>query len=125
MDVQITWALGSLFVGVMAWAVLSFGYSWRWLALIAAVPPFAVLFCFTFIPESPRWLIANGRQAEAKTVLRKIAKRNGVELTNIAIVPEEVSCTLRVRGGLRDFWFHPVGIKNVPVRIACTVRHIE
>lgn len=60
-DVQLTWAIGSLFVGVAAWTVLSFGHSWRLLALVAAVPPFAVLCCFRFIPESPRWLIANGR----------------------------------------------------------------
>ncbi|CAN0469800.1 unnamed protein product, partial [Hapterophycus canaliculatus] len=60
-DVQVTWAMGSVFVGVAAWAVLSFGRSWRLLALVSAVPPFAVLCCFSFIPESPRWLIAKGR----------------------------------------------------------------
>eukprot|EP00752_Nemacystus_decipiens_P004153 g3800.t2 len=88
-DVQVTWAIGSVFVGVAAWTVLSFGHSWRLLALVSAVPPFAVLCCFTFIPESPRWLIANGREAEAKDVLRTIAKRNGLELVDVIIVPEE------------------------------------
>eukprot|EP00903_Cladosiphon_okamuranus_P012057 g11321.t1 len=95
-DVQITWAIGSVFVGVAAWTVLSFGHSWRLLALVSAVPPFAVLFCFSFIPESPRWLIANGREAEAQEVLKTIAKRNGVELVDVVIVPEE---KLKVKGG--------------------------
>ena len=94
MDVQVTWALGSIFVGVAAWAVLSYGHSWRLLALVSAVPPLAVLCCFSFIPESPRWLIANGREAEAKDVLRKMAKTNGVELVDITIVPEEVGLGL-------------------------------
>lgn len=61
MNVQASWALGSLFVGIAAWAVLSYGYSWRVLAFVSAVPVFAVLCCFFFILESPRWLIANGR----------------------------------------------------------------
>ncbi|CAN0370578.1 unnamed protein product, partial [Laminaria digitata] len=88
-DVQVTWALGSIFVGIAAWAVLSYGHSWRLLALVSAVPPLAVLCCFSFISESPRWLIANGREGKAKEILRKMAKTNGVELVDITIVPEE------------------------------------
>lgn len=83
-----------MFVGVMAWVTLQNGYSWRWLAFIAALPPFLVLCCFTFIPESPRWLIANGREREAKEVLRKMALMNGVELVDFTIVPEEVCLCL-------------------------------
>eukprot|EP00904_Undaria_pinnatifida_P014189 jgi/Undpi1/9900/HiC_scaffold_28.g12354.m1 len=101
-DVQVTWALGSIFVGIAAWAVLSYGHSWRLLALVSAIPPLAVLCCFSFIPESPRWLIANGREAEAKAVLRKMAKTNGVELVDITIVPEESK-----EGGLSDLWRRP------------------
>ena len=93
MGVQVTWAGGSLFVGLMAWAVLSFGYSWRWLALFSAVPPLTVLLCFSFIPESPCWLMAHGREKEASVVLRKIAKTNGIELAELSLVHEEVcSC---------------------------------
>lgn len=90
-DVQVTWAFGSLFVGVAAWSVLSFGYSWRWLALLAAVPPAAVVCCFPFVPESPRWHLSNGRTSEAKAILRQIAKRNGVELGQFSLKLEEVS----------------------------------
>lgn len=60
-DVQASWAIGSIFVGVAAWGVLSFGYTWRLFALVSALPPFGVLCCFGFTPESPRWLIAKGR----------------------------------------------------------------
>ncbi|CAN0257824.1 unnamed protein product [Ectocarpus sp. 6 AP-2014] len=99
------WAMGSLFVGFAAWAVLSFGHSWRLLALVSAVPPLTVLFCFSFIPESPRWLIANGRVQEAKEVLRKIANKNGIELTAITIVPEEKPKDRH--GGVANLWRRP------------------
>lgn len=90
-DVQITWAMGSLFTGVIAWAVLESDYSWRWLALFSAIPPAAVVCCFSFVPESPRWYMANGRPDEAKDTLRTIARRNGIELGDFTLRQEEAS----------------------------------
>ena len=38
-----------------------------------------------FIPESPRFLYANKRYDEAREVLKKVAKFNGVKITPLEI----------------------------------------
>ena len=47
-----------------------------WFALLINT---AVLIVTFWIPESPKWLAANGQIGEAKRSLRKIAKYNGVK----------------------------------------------
>ncbi|MFJ2745706.1 MFS transporter [Streptomyces sp. NPDC087440] len=42
--------------------------TWRWLFGLAAIPALAVLVARQFLPESPRWLRAQGRHEEAREV---------------------------------------------------------
>lgn len=53
---------------------------WRRLQLYLAIPNVIYLSYYWLIPESPRWLLANGRRKEAEVVLRKAAKVNKVYL---------------------------------------------
>jgi MFS transporter, SP family, sugar:H+ symporter len=49
------------------------GYpAWRWMFWAQAVPAVLFLVTLMFIPESPRYLVAKGRVAEAKTVLARL-----------------------------------------------------
>ncbi|XP_060551322.1 organic cation transporter protein-like [Ruditapes philippinarum] len=71
-------AIGHVTLAGMAYFVRD----WRNLELYAAIPNIVYLAYYWLIPESPRWLLANGRREEAECVLRKAAKINGVRLQN-------------------------------------------
>merc|ERR1719430_2333862 len=55
--------------------------NWRDLELAVGLVCMATSLVWFFIPESPRWLIAQGRLSEAKKVLKRAARTNGVRLS--------------------------------------------
>jgi SP family arabinose:H+ symporter-like MFS transporter len=60
------WITGS---GDEAWAVAS---AWRWMFGVGAIPGLLFLILLFFVPESPRWLIKQGRAAAALPILLRI-----------------------------------------------------
>ena len=48
-------------------------WSWRSCLVFQCLPPLLILLLCPFIPESPRWLIANGREADAHSVMVSIS----------------------------------------------------
>ncbi|XP_069101118.1 organic cation transporter protein-like [Argopecten irradians] len=61
---------------------------WKWIQLAVAIPCSIYMFYWWFIPESPRWLISQGRYDEAEEIMQKVAKVNKVE-TNERFVDEK------------------------------------
>jgi SP family sugar:H+ symporter-like MFS transporter len=54
-------------------AILWFGFeAWRWMFWLQAIPALIYLLALLVIPESPRYLVARGRDAEAQTVLTRL-----------------------------------------------------
>ena len=51
--------------------------SWRWMFASAAVPSVAFFVALLFVPESPRFLVEKGREAEALAVLEPRGRRRG------------------------------------------------
>lgn len=54
--------------------------SWRWMLGIMVVPAAMFAILLRSIPESPRWLVLNNRDEEAKAVFAKTGEPNAVEL---------------------------------------------
>jgi sugar porter (SP) family MFS transporter len=81
---QFNIVLGILVAYLSNYLVGSAGFGmaeWRWKLGVAAVPALFFLLMLMPIPQSPRWLVAAGREGEAREVLR---------LTGEANVDEEV-----------------------------------
>jgi MFS family permease len=57
-----------------AWAqALKFGeYNWRWMLGLETLPAILYFFGMIFVPESPRWQIMKGRDAEAILTFHKV-----------------------------------------------------
>lgn len=55
-------------------------YCYRWMFGLAAVPAIVQFIGFIFLPESPRWLVANGKSYRAHTVLVNIRGTSDIEL---------------------------------------------
>jgi SP family arabinose:H+ symporter-like MFS transporter len=95
---QMAIVTGILLAYFVNWALSFAGEeSWRWMFAVAAVPSVAFLVALFFVPESPRWLVEFGREAEALRVLAKVSGQAEAdrELPRIREAIAEESGTLR------------------------------
>jgi len=47
-------------------------WGWRWMLLVEALPAVVYLLALLLVPESPRWLVMQGRDDEARAVVNRI-----------------------------------------------------
>lgn len=73
------WAVGTLIVALTAWGVSLAGFEdgWRYILAVNAVPALLGIGLRFLVPESPLYLLRNGRGEEAKQVLNRILAGNG------------------------------------------------
>ncbi|XP_044520602.1 solute carrier family 22 member 5-like [Gracilinanus agilis] len=85
LGVCIFYAIGYMLLPLFAYFIRE----WRMLLLALTLPG---LLCFPLwwvIPESPRWLLSQGRLEEAEVIIRKAAKINGIVGPQIIFDPME------------------------------------
>ncbi|XP_053768968.1 organic cation/carnitine transporter 2 isoform X3 [Desmodus rotundus] len=63
---------------------------WRMLLLALTVPGVLCALLWWFIPESPRWLISQGRFKEAEVIIHRAAKINGIVAPSTIFEPSEL-----------------------------------
>ena len=73
------WAIGTIIIALTAWiaAANGAGAPWRWIFFIAAVPALIGFWLRLWVPESPMYLIRQGREAEARAVVNRVLTSNG------------------------------------------------
>ena len=74
------WTAGSVLVTFFAYITIGSerDNSWKVLVILHTLPCFlSVIMSYLYIPESPRWLLSQGRKKEALLILNKVAAING------------------------------------------------
>ena len=84
--------------------------SWRWMFASAAVPSILFFAALLFVPESPRFLVEKGREAEALAVLTRVGG-DGAARAELADIRETIA---QEAGTLRELFSsrlrRPLGI---------------
>ncbi|MEU5974810.1 MFS transporter [Streptomyces sp. NPDC047315] len=77
------WSVGAATAYVVGWLMMSTGHDdWRWMLASSAVPAALILLLRFGTPESPRWLMNQGRTDEAKQVVRQMLGKDA-ELSDL------------------------------------------
>lgn len=73
--------LGQVVAYVVGWIFGTYGSpettGWRWMVGLGAMPAVAQVVILLWMPESPRWLVKEGRSDEARKVIARIAAGDG------------------------------------------------
>jgi MFS transporter, putative metabolite:H+ symporter len=94
------------------WLVPSFG--WQSMFIVGAIPAVLVLFLQRLLPESPRWLAARGRYAEAEAALR-VVEAGTEKALGCRLPPPELSVSAPLKhSSLRDV-FGPLYLRRTLV----------
>src|SRR6201999_4554230 len=83
---------------IVNWAFGGAAGNWRWMLGLAAIPGAALAIGMYFQPFSPRWLVGQGRDDEAREVLRRARESDQEVEEELKEIEEEASS----KGSLRD-----------------------
>eukprot|EP01018_Ginkgo_biloba_P030543 Gb_32595 [translate_table: standard] len=90
--------------------------TWRWMLGVAGLPALLQFVLMMLLPESPRWLYRNKREAEAIEILKKIYDADVVE-SEIQELKESVESEIREQGSTKKIRYSELW-RNKEIRFA-------
>ncbi|KAG4430182.1 hypothetical protein IFR05_014341 [Cadophora sp. M221] len=122
--------LGSFFAAFMTFAGLYVpgNWGWRFPSLLQTIGPCAVIIVAVVCPESPRWLLKNGRSEQALTVLAELHANGDKEDPLVKLEMREINAAIerelsRNNASFLDFLRTPGNRRRliVLVALACSL----
>ncbi|GFU00472.1 solute carrier family 22 member 5, partial [Nephila pilipes] len=80
------WAFGLLLLPGMTYLIRD----WVYQQLASAVVSTILLSYWCFMPESPRWLMTQGKYEKAEKIMVTAAKRNKLEIHNMPVMIKQL-----------------------------------
>lgn len=77
---------------------------WRWMLGVEALPAIFYFFALFTVPESPRWLLMQGRGAEALGILERVSGRDQAEKDLQAVTESLEDEAHQEKGSLRELF---------------------
>jgi sugar porter (SP) family MFS transporter len=114
---QMAIVTGILLAYFVNWVFAGSGPSnWRWMYAMGAVPSVFFFLLLLRVPESPRWLVKNGREDEARSVLTRV---NTTEIADREI--KEIKDTLALEEGSFREIFRPAFRRPLLIAVVLAV----
>ncbi|KAK7142473.1 hypothetical protein R3I94_011974 [Phoxinus phoxinus] len=96
---SLSWTFGFMSISLLAFCIRD----WRWLTVSISLPTIIAIITWWWIPESARWLIANGKADKAYDYLHKCAVMNRKQEGTARIKPEELAKIIVTGRGNRKY----------------------
>ncbi|XP_048046249.1 solute carrier family 22 member 7 [Megalobrama amblycephala] len=96
---SLSWTFAFMSFSLIAYLIRD----WRWLTVSISLPTIIAIITWWWIPESARWLIANGKADKAYSYLHKCAVMNRKKEATAMIKPEELGKIIVTDRGNRKY----------------------